>query len=65
MTVKELKEILDACNDDAVVFVSTADMTLEVEGAQLWAIDDGQTLVIKTEHPGALVEYDETDEDVH
>lgn len=46
MTVKELKEILDACNDDAVVLVEHGDGLINVQDSQVFQTIDGTNRVV-------------------
>jgi hypothetical protein len=46
MTVKELKEILDACNDNAEILVSDMSGTGPISPSAVWATTDGFQVII-------------------
>lgn len=51
MTVKELKEVLEGCNDDAIVRVISWDTGLiEVRPDQVFNSDDGKEVRIDLDH---------------
>lgn len=48
MTVKELKEILDTCNDDASVLIADWSGTSELKDYEVWATPDGTSVIFDT-----------------
>ena len=48
MTVKELKEILDACNDDAVIIVTCSDGASGIVDDQVFHTTDNQVIIDTT-----------------
>jgi hypothetical protein len=51
MTVRELKEILSACNDDAIIIVKSDDYGLQhVKEQQVFAVPDGTRVIIDVDY---------------
>lgn len=46
MTVKELIEILGACNDDATIVISDPRGLIFPKGEQIWSVSDGGEVII-------------------
>jgi hypothetical protein len=46
MTVQELKEILDGCNDDARIIIQSEHGPEDFHSPQVWAVEDGKTVII-------------------
>lgn len=50
MTVKDLKEILDACNDDAIVVIKLNHYTAFLADEQIFAAEDGESVTIDVDY---------------
>jgi len=50
MTVKELKEILNGCNDDAEIMIKLEDITADIFDSQIFQSNDGKRVTFDLDY---------------